>query len=1460
MRNNSFYRRTALAAGLVLTSLAVQGAATITIINADPAGVGFNDTTVVAPVGGNNGTTRGQQRLNVFNAVAAKWGSVLTSAVPIQVRAVWTALSCNATGAVLGSAGANYYIRDVGAGVPSRWYTAALANKLAGVDLDPSHDISANFNVNLGNAGCLTGIPFYLGLDNNHGANMVDLYTVVLHEMGHGLGFLTITDGQTGAIQSGFPMISDDFLFDNVINKTWSNMTPAERVTSALGTNRLAWIGPNGNFSARSVLTPSGSSFQGADNRHRPLMYSPNPYQPGSSVSHWTTAMGPNQIMEPAINGDLPHEVTTPSDLTFTMLADVGWQTNSLPKLNLTKTHTGNFTQGQAGATYTITVSNSGNAATSGTVFVLDTLPSGLTATSIVGSGWTCSLPGSCSRGDALLAGSSYPAITVTVNVASNAVSSVTNKAEAWGGGGVPVLVNDPTTITGSGGGTSQNLTVTKTHSGNFTQGQTGATYTITVTNVGTGPTNSTATITDTLPAGLTATSLSGSGWSCLLVSLTCFKSGALAAGASHPPITLTVNVAANAPASVTNSVTVSGGGDTTPGNNTANDVTTINPSGGGGTPDLTITKTHSGNFTQGQNGATYTVTVTNSGNAATSGTVTVTDTIPAGLTLVSMAGTGWTCAANSCNRNNALAASTSYPAVTVTVNVAANAASSVTNTVVVSGGGESNTGNDTANDPTTVNPSGGGGSPDLTITKTHTGNFTQGQSNAAYTITVTNGGTAATSGTVTVTDTLPTGLTLVSMSGSGWTCAANSCNRSNALNAGNSYPAITLTVNVAANAAASITNTATVSGGGDGNGGNNTANDPTTVNPSGGGSGKDVSITKTHTGNFTLGQVGATYTITVTNIGTQATSGLVNVTDTLPTGLTATAVSGAGWSCNTSAGIQCLRAGAIAAGASTPPITLTVNVAANAPGQVTNVASVTITGDTNLANNTASDLTTIIGGVGGGGTPDATITKTHSGNFTQGQTGATYTITVTNSGTAATSGTVTVVDTVPAGLTATAIAGTGWACTLATKTCTRSDALGTGASYPAITLTVDVAANAPASVTNNVTVSGGGESNTANNAAADLTNISTLPSGGIDFTITKTHTGNFTQGQAAGTYTITVTNAGTATSSGLVTVVDTLPTGLTATAMSGSGWLCVVSSALCMRSTPLVAGASYPAITLTVSVAVNAPASVTNSVRVSNSGDTNAGNNVANDATTIGSGVPSTIGIYRNGKWYIDSDGDRIFTAADRIVNFGGLPDDVPLTGDARALALYRGSTGDFVFDDDVDGTADRSIHHPLQAGEIPIVGDWNGDGRSDIGVFSQGIWRIDSNGDGVIDPSVDKTFQFGSPGNKPVVGDWNSDGKAEIGVFNNGVWTLDTNGDGQYNAASGDETFTFGEAGNSPIAGSWTGTIRSQVGVARGDSIWLLDTNGNHTYDGYEGGDEVFSFMNGFINNADMPVVKIN
>jgi len=466
---------TALAVALALSTGLASGAATIIINNINAAGVGFNDPTPAAPIGGNSGTTIGAQRLNAFTFAANIWGATLTSAVPIIINAQFSALACTATGATLGSAGATTVFRDfTGAIQTGTWYSQALANKLFGAPLNgTSADINANFNVNLGQPGCLTGTFWYYGFDNNHGPS-IDFVTVLLHEMGHGIGFQTFTSGTTGNFQAGFPSAWDVFIRDDSTGLNWRTMTAAERVASAINTGNLVWQGPNVTANSGSVLSfgvpqlqvtapasiastylagqaafgpllttagvtqqvmPAGStttdmlactpfsglnalavngkialvdrgtcSFKtktlnaqnagaagvilannvagspppglgddatittpitiptisvtqadgntlksalltrsrkasalvatiglnpsqlaGADTAGRVMLYAPNPFISGSSVSHYDVSAFPNLLMEPNINGDLTHIVIPPIDLTFTLLQDTGW-------------------------------------------------------------------------------------------------------------------------------------------------------------------------------------------------------------------------------------------------------------------------------------------------------------------------------------------------------------------------------------------------------------------------------------------------------------------------------------------------------------------------------------------------------------------------------------------------------------------------------------------------------------------------------------------------------------------------------------------------------------------------------------------------------------------------------------------------------------------------------------------------------------------------------------------------------------------------------------------------------------------------------------------------------------------------------------------------------------------------------------------------------------------------------
>jgi hypothetical protein len=237
--------RLAFALAALLLTIPLAAGAAITIVNMDAAGEGFNDPTPAAPVGGNPGTTVGQQRLNVFQQAAAIWDAILRSPVEIRVQASFDPLSCTATSAVLGSAGPNTVESDfAGATFPATWYVTAEANRITGTDLEPGFDdIVAQFNSNIGAVGCLTGRSWYYGYDGNEGTG-IDLLPVLLHEFGHGLGFLSTTDATTGVYFAGQPSIFDRFLLDDVTHKHWHEMTAAERLASAINTEHLVWDGP----------------------------------------------------------------------------------------------------------------------------------------------------------------------------------------------------------------------------------------------------------------------------------------------------------------------------------------------------------------------------------------------------------------------------------------------------------------------------------------------------------------------------------------------------------------------------------------------------------------------------------------------------------------------------------------------------------------------------------------------------------------------------------------------------------------------------------------------------------------------------------------------------------------------------------------------------------------------------------------------------------------------------------------------------------------------------------------------------------------------------------------------------------------------------------------------------------------------------------------------------------------
>ena len=240
-----------LALGLALAPAA--NSATIVIVNNDGVGEGFNDPTPVVPVGGNPAVTLGAQRLYVFQYAANIWGALLPSTITINVTAQMNPQTCTATSAVLGSCSVvGIVVNGPNFPFPNHIYPQALANKLDNVDYFPvNNDMNVTFNSNLNGAPtCLGGQGWYYGLDGNEGSN-IELLPVVIHELAHGLGFSTTTNGTTGNYSTAiaatpYPNIYDHFLWDAATGGHWdSGTTAAQRQASAISCGGLRWDGPS---------------------------------------------------------------------------------------------------------------------------------------------------------------------------------------------------------------------------------------------------------------------------------------------------------------------------------------------------------------------------------------------------------------------------------------------------------------------------------------------------------------------------------------------------------------------------------------------------------------------------------------------------------------------------------------------------------------------------------------------------------------------------------------------------------------------------------------------------------------------------------------------------------------------------------------------------------------------------------------------------------------------------------------------------------------------------------------------------------------------------------------------------------------------------------------------------------------------------------------------------------------
>jgi uncharacterized repeat protein (TIGR01451 family) len=572
--------------------------------------------------------------------------------------------------------------------------------------------------------------------------------------------------------------------------------------------------------------------------------------------------------------------------------------------------------------------------------------------------------------------------------------------------------------------------------------------YGVTITNNGPDPTAGTITVVDTLPAGISGPSGSGTGWSCGAPSagtITCTNTASISTGGQLPLLTFSMTAPSNG-GSVSNSATVSVAGSNDPNapNNTGSVPTTVVAQA-----DLSVSKTGPNGVTAGQN-ITYTVVVTNNG-PSTATSVSVSDPTPAGVTFVS--NTGACTGAYPCSLGTLTSGQSAT--ITSTYSTPGTLSGNVTNTATVSSAtADPDNSNNSSSKTTNV-----GAQADLSVVKTGTASANPGQ-NIVYTVVVNNGGPSPATNVI-VSDPTPVGVAFVSNTGA---CTSTYPCNLGTLTAGQTAT-ITSTYTIPGTYnSPQVNNTATVSSStNDPNPVNNTSTATTTVNLA---AQADLSITKSGPASISLGQ-NIVYTTVVTNGGPLVATGVV-VTDPTPAGLTFVSNSGA-----CSGAFPC-NVGTLNVGQSAT-ITSTFNVPLTYPGTtITNTASCSTTAtEINLANNSSTAVTNIAAAAG----TDLSVrkygpTNASSGGFVD------FEIDVFNNGPAQADN-VSVADPTPSGLTYVSNSGacsTPFPCALGT--------ISAGASRSIITRYL-VTATSGSTVTNTATVTTSTtDTNNANNSS----------------------------------------------------------------------------------------------------------------------------------------------------------------------------------------------------------------------------------------------------------------------------------------------------------------------------------------------------------------------------------------
>lgn len=902
--------------------------------------------------------------------------------------------------------------------------------------------------------------------------------------------------------------------------------------------------------------------------------------------------------------------------------------------LQITKA-AGTFTAGGSG-TFTLTVRNNGADAAVG-VSVTDTLtlPEGVTFTSATGTGWTCTTPNgagvlTCTRADAadtLAAGASWPAITVTVAIAADVVTGTTvpNTATVAARTEDRTPGNNTSTATGSVV-TSADLRVVKTltapSSGAVVAGRS-IEWSVTLTNLGPSVSRGTAgdpiVLTDTLPAGVSGVTLTGTvPTGCAIASgvLTCSIARDFAVGES-----ITVRFAGTVDSSVAagDDVIVNTARVTpvTPDPVAANNTSTVRTDVAV-EEDLTIVKevidpAPPAAVVPGEQ-VSYRIEVGNRGPSDARG-VSVLDTLPEWTTFdeITAGGSSWTASVSGRTvrfaLTGALAAGEDAPALEYTVTLSpafTGASADLLNTASVSSTWQADQATDTAQ-PGPAQPS-----ADLSLTKAvrpssgDAGDPVRAGETAIYTFTTANRGPSD-AGAVTLTDTLPAGLSFVTPLPAGCTADGQDleCVKAAGLDAGETPWLVSVTVRVAASFQGSVlTNAATVSS--------------TTPDPVPGDNVDEVDLPVIQRAHLTVDKRAGDdeiragedveWTITVGNDGPSDARG-VTLADVLDPRLILVGVDAASpVVCNDAASLSC-TIGTIPAGGEVV-VTVTTTVRSSVPDGATIPNEATATSTTFDASTGEPSTATDDAEINVVAVSELTIVKTTTTPTADAGGNAVFRLAVGNSGPSDAAASVVVTDTLPDGLTFVSASTLGgpalWSCAADEQdvVCELQDAAGdaltlpAGADAPVLQLVAAIDPSLEAGdVVNGATVTSPSEPTPPTDTAT--VEVETF----ADLGITKTADGAPTAGEEY-SWTIEVTNHGpsdsVATADDPIVVVDALPAGVSFVSAEGTGADCAGTrgDVVCEISETLAPGDTV-SITLTVAVAEDVSGTLSNTAVV---------------------------------------------------------------------------------------------------------------------------------------------------------------------------------------------------------------------------------------------------------------------